>query len=50
MSKGLRIAGIAFVVFYLLSQPKGAAQFVNNVIDGLEGAGNSLAVFVNNIG
>lgn len=50
MVKYLRLAGIAFVVFYLLSQPEGAARQVNKVLDGLTSAGSSLATFVNGIG
>lgn len=50
MTKYLRWAAIAFVIFYLLSQPHGAARAVNNVIDGLAGAGDSLATFVNEVG
>jgi len=50
MVKYLRLAGIAFVVFYLLSQPGEAADKVNMVIDGLTGGANSLSIFVNGIG
>lgn len=50
MKKYLQWAAIAFVVFYLLSQPAGAARSVNKVLDGLSGAGESLAIFVNGIG
>lgn len=49
MVKYLRLAGIAFVIFYLLSQPEGAARTVNKVLDGIFGAGDSLAIFVNGI-
>jgi hypothetical protein len=50
MKKYLQWAGIAFVVFYLLSQPQGAARQVNRVLDELSAAGGSLATFVNGIG
>jgi hypothetical protein len=50
MKKYLQWAGIAFVVFYLLSQPQGAARQVNRVLESLSSAGGSLATFVNGIG
>jgi hypothetical protein len=50
VKKYLQYAGIAFLVFYLLSQPEGAARVVNNALDGLDDAGTSLATFVNGIG
>jgi hypothetical protein len=50
MKKYLRLGGIAFLVFYLLSQPHGAARQVNRVLDELNSAGGSLATFVNGIG
>lgn len=50
MKKYLQWAGIAFVVFYLLSQPQGAARQVNRVLDELSAAGGSMATFVNSLG
>jgi hypothetical protein len=50
MTKYLRWAGIAFVVFYLLSQPEGAARVVNNTIEGAMSGLGSLATFVNEVG
>ncbi len=40
-------AAIAFVAFYLLSQPQGAASVVNSAASGLQSAANSLATFIN---
>jgi hypothetical protein len=37
----------AFVVFYLLKSPGGAAQVVHNADSGLASAGESLSQFVN---
>jgi hypothetical protein len=36
----------AFVVFYLLSSPGGAARLVHNAAGGLASAGDSLSRFV----
>lgn len=41
---------LAFVVFYLLSQPTHAADVVNNGFVQLGHAGDSLAQFVNHLG
>jgi hypothetical protein len=37
----------AFVVFYLLNSPGGAARVVHNAASGLASAGDSLSSFVN---
>lgn len=50
MKKNLRYVAIAFVLFYLLSQPTNAAGVVNNAFSMLGDAGNSLAAFVNALG
>lgn len=50
MIKYLKWAGIAFLVFYVLKSPSGAAGTVNGILGGLESAGGSLATFVNGIG
>jgi hypothetical protein len=42
-------AAIAFVAFYLLTQPASAGHFVHSVLDGLRSAGNSVATFFNSI-
>jgi hypothetical protein len=48
--KNMRYVAIAFVLFYLLSQPTNAANVVNNAVSKLGDAGNSVAQFVNNLG
>jgi hypothetical protein len=40
---------IIFVVYYLATQPAGAAHFVHGVFNWLHGAGNSLSTFVNSL-
>ena len=40
---------IVFVVYYLATQPTGAAHFVHSVFSWLHGAGNSLSTFVNHL-
>jgi hypothetical protein len=47
MKKYLTWALIAFVIFYLLNSPNGAAHVVHNALGGLVSAGNSLSRFVN---
>jgi hypothetical protein len=48
--KFLQGVGIAFLIFFLLSSPKGAAGVVNNAFARLADAGNSLTIFVNELG
>lgn len=40
---------VAFVVFYLLTNPDGAAHFGQHVLNGLRSAGQSLAKFVSSL-
>lgn len=40
---------VAFVAFYVISQPDGAARSVENAANGLASAADSLATFVNAI-
>lgn len=47
--KNLQYVAIAFVIFYLLSQPRNAANVVNNTLSALGDAGDSVATFVNAI-
>jgi hypothetical protein len=42
-------AAMAFVVYYLATQPSGSAHFVHGVFNWLHHAGNSLATFVNSL-
>jgi hypothetical protein len=47
--KVLTWAAIAFVVYYLVTQPAGAAHFVNGVFNWLKGAANSMSTFVSSL-
>jgi hypothetical protein len=40
---------VIFVVFYLLTDPNGAATFVSHAFNGLKSAGNSLSTFVSHL-
>ncbi|WP_169809323.1 hypothetical protein [Actinomadura chibensis] len=40
---------VAFVAFYVISQPDGAARSVESAANGLASAADSLATFVNAI-
>jgi hypothetical protein len=40
---------VAFIVFYVVTNPDGAAGFVHSVLDGLRNAGNSLSRFVDHL-
>lgn len=42
-------AAIAFVAFYLVTQPAAAGHFVHSILNGLKSAGNSLASFFNSL-
>lgn len=49
MKKVLTWAGIAFAIYYLATDPQGAANLVTGVLNWLKSAGNSLAQFFNSI-
>jgi hypothetical protein len=49
LKKVLTWALVIFVVYYLATQPVGAANVVHQVFNGLHSAGNSLATFVNSL-
>jgi hypothetical protein len=40
---------VVFVVFYLLTDPNGAAGFVSHVLNGLKSAGKSLSTFLSHL-
>jgi hypothetical protein len=40
-------AAVAFALFYVATQPAGAAAFVHHIYDGLHSAATSMATFVN---
>jgi len=49
LSRIIGWALVAFIVFYLVTNPDGAAGFVHSVLDGLRNAGNSLSRFVDHL-
>jgi len=49
VKKVLTWAGVAFVIYYLATNPQGAANVVTGAIDWLKSAGNSLAQFLDHI-
>jgi len=49
LKKVLTWLGIAFVIYYLATNPHGAANVVTGALDWLKSAGNSMAKFLNNI-
>jgi hypothetical protein len=40
---------VLFVVFYLVTDPTGAATFVHSIFNGLHSVASSLATFVNSL-
>jgi hypothetical protein len=49
LKKIITWAVIIFVVYYLATNPHGAADFVRSAFSWLRGAGSSMATFVNSI-
>jgi len=49
LGKVIRWAIILFVVFYLVTDPTGAAGLVHGVIDGLRSVATSMTTFVNSL-
>jgi hypothetical protein len=49
VKKVLTWAGIAFVIYYLATNPGGAANVVDGVINWLRSAANSFGSFLNGI-
>jgi hypothetical protein len=45
----LRLALIAFVIFFLIKSPHSAAHIVHRAMSGLSAAGSSLSAFVSSI-
>lgn len=44
--KHLKIATIAFLAWYVVSRPEGAASMVNSALNGLGSAAESLSTFM----
>jgi hypothetical protein len=40
---------VIFVIYYLATDPGGAADFLKNALHGLQSAGNSMSKFVNKL-
>jgi hypothetical protein len=49
LKKIITWAVVLFVVFYIATQPAGAADFVHHAYNGLHDAANSMAKFVNSL-
>lgn len=49
LKKVLTWGGVIFLVYYLATQPTGAAHFVGAALSWLQQAGNSMSTFINNI-
>jgi hypothetical protein len=50
MNPKVRNVAIAFIIFYLISQPRAAADVVNNALSAIGDAGNQLGLFVSSLG
>ena len=50
VKKAVMWLAVAFVVFYVLTQPGNAGNTVSSIFNGLQSAGNSLATFITSIG
>lgn len=49
LKKVVTWAIVIFIVYYLATQPTGAANFVHHVFNGLHSAANSMAKFVDSL-
>lgn len=49
LKKVIGWAIVIFIVYYLATDPHGAASFVHGVFHWLQGAGKSLTTFVNDL-
>ncbi|MFC6881801.1 MULTISPECIES: hypothetical protein [Actinomadura] len=47
--KHVKLAAMAFVAWYVISRPEGAATLVSNALGSLGGAAESLSTFVSAI-
>ncbi|MBW8482492.1 hypothetical protein [Actinomadura parmotrematis] len=47
--KHMKLGAMAFVAWYVISRPEGAANLVNSALGGLGGAAESLSQFVSAI-
>lgn len=49
MKTVLTWAAVAFVIYYVITAPEGAAHLVDVAVDWLKSAGSSLGTFLNNV-
>jgi hypothetical protein len=49
LGKVIRWAIVLFIVFYVATQPAGAASIVHHAYNGLHDAASSMATFVNSL-
>ena len=49
LKKVLTWAIVLFIVYYLATQPTGAANFVHHFYNGLHSAANSMSKFINHL-
>jgi hypothetical protein len=49
LRKVITWAIVIFIVYYLATDPSGAANFLHNAFNGLKSAGNSMSRFVNKL-
>ena len=49
MKKYAKWGGIAFIAWYVVNQPSGAASLIHGALGGLAGAADSLSQFVSQL-
>ncbi len=49
LKKVITWAVVIFVIYYLATDPGGAASFLKSALHGLQDAGNSMSKFVNKL-
>jgi hypothetical protein len=49
LGKIIRWAIVLFIIFYVATQPSGAAGVVHHIYNGLHDAASSMATFVNSL-
>ncbi len=49
LKKVITWAIVIFIVYYLATQPTGAANLVHHAYNGIHAAGNSLSTFLNSL-
>jgi hypothetical protein len=49
LGKIIRWAAVLFIIFYVATEPAGAANVVHHLYNGIHDAANSMARFVNSL-